>query len=330
MFEFLSHRRIQQQLETIKERFPRMSQFQSFEEIPERLRVTPCIRAWMAVGGRGFESIPDQYLCDSIIFQGIYTKRLLGFDASKIKTSRYKQMLIFSAWCHRSGLLNIPVVYLTQDALMTLSGFKNFPLDGVIGKPLYECLFDSHLANAMITRSSRSLRLLEEYPDRFDIDPESVKACILASAFCYGDVERSGTMPILEDMLRDGFWPGEHEHLFEQSVQPGVDWGLRPTGPLQAFSSKKVVSRCDPNARSSVLPLFTALFNTYPKDQVMSELAGSQDGCDFLFELYPESEILSYAKQDRRLRGALLERDLGGFSPHPSNPSLSGRPFNRR
>ena len=290
-----------------------MSQYESFDEIPERLRVAPCIRAWMAMGARGFESIPEKYLSDSVIFQGIYIKRLLGFDASKITTSRYKQMLIFSAWCHHSGIWQIPVVYLTQDALLQLADFRTHPLDSVIHKPLYESIFDSHLANAMITKSSGSLKLLEQYPGRFEIDPESVKASILTNAFCYEDVQRSGTMNILEEMLRDGFWPSDHEHLFEQSVMPGVDWGQRPKRPSEAFERRLIVSRCAPNARGQVLPLFTALFNTYPKELVMTELAVLKGGCDFLFDLYHEDEIREYAKQDRRLRGALLERDLGGF-----------------
>ena len=320
MFEFLSHRRIQQHLETIKERFPRMSQYQSFEEIPERLRVTPCIRAWMAMGARGFESIPEEYLCDSVIFQGIYTKRLLGFDASKIQTSRYKQMLIFSAWSHQSAVLAIPVVYLTPDALLQIADFKSHPLDVLINNPLYESIFDSTLANAMIKKSYLSLKLIQQYPGRFEIDSGSIRACILSSAFCYEEIQLSGKMYILEQMLEEGFWPSDHEHLFEQSVGPGVDWGLRPTGPLEAFLSRMVVSRCHPNAKACVLPLFTALFNTYPKDLVMSELGSSIEGCEFLFDLYPEDEIREYAKNDRRLRGALLERDLGGFDVVQTHP----------
>ena len=125
MFEFLSHGRIRQQLENLKERHPQMSQYQNFEDIPERLRVTARIRAWMAFGARGFEWIPERYLRDSMIFQGIYEKRLHDFSATAFKTARYKQMLLFSAWSHSSGACQIPLVYLTPSTLKALARLKN-------------------------------------------------------------------------------------------------------------------------------------------------------------------------------------------------------------
>ena len=174
-------------------------------------------------------------------------------------------------------------------------------------------IFDSGLANVMIAASPRNLRLLAQYPGRFDVNRESVITGILTDAFGFEYVEESGCMPILEDMLREGFWPGNHEHLVVQSMMSLVSWGDRPTGPLEALARRSSVILGVSKARNQVIPLFTALFNTYSKNLVMSELAGSLEGLDFLFEIYAEEEIRGHARHDRRLRGALLERDLGGY-----------------
>lgn len=165
----------------------------------------------------------------------------------------------------------------------------------------------------MIAASPRNLRLLAQYPGRFDVNRESVITGILTDAFGFEYVEESGCMPILEDMLREGFWPGNHEHLVVQSMMSLVSWGDRPTGPLEALARRSSVILGVSKARNQVIPLFTALFNTYSKNLVMSELAGSLEGLDFLFEIYAEEEIRGHARHDRRLRGALLERDLGGY-----------------
>lgn len=319
MYEFVTYDAVEKKLSRLMASNPQMEGYKIFEDIPESLRTTPCIRAWMAFRRHGF-CVPEEYVNDSIVFQGLYQDPLGIRNVYKHKTSRYRHMLIFSAYCHHQSIAYMPVVFLTKPLIDILKRFRTNPLGNLIHIETVESIFDSALVNYMVSTCPSNLRLLNKYPERFAIEDASVVSGIRTSAFCYGYVQDAGKLHILEDMLREGYWPGEDPKLARESEQPGVHWGARPSCPREAVERMMIVRCCHPNARSGVLPIFKALFNTYDTQQIIDELATSQDGINYLFENYPTDKIRVFAQNNRRLRGALLEHDLGGFTAQEPLP----------
>lgn len=110
---------------------------------------------------------------------------------------------------------------------------------------------------------------------------------------------------IVASMISRGYWPGRDDHYIHGLLQDGYNYMDRPGSILEA-AGKLISAR-----EKTVITLYKMYLLTNSMDNVVEDLHSTDPGLVILFDLYPESQLMRYAKSHPCVGARLLENGLG-------------------
>lgn len=248
----------------------------------------------MSMGGLGtFKRIPGELLTPALIENGaLSTCEMLEEIDCYVQGDPDKTFLALIAKGH--SFHSVHPALLTKE--MIEESYRQSPHDtirkrGSKGDRVY-ALYDTEL---MIKAVSEHITLLTDLDeDELRKIPDEVIAKSFSSDPGQGFVlERCGKFHILVEAVKDGLWPADMEPARPSNLRDAMAFRLQ----CNKFDLHKIIYL------NAYIAGFTAA--------EAAAVASSSEAKSLLLELYPTDELLKVFAGDRKMKGRIVEADLG-------------------
>jgi hypothetical protein len=284
-----------------------MSKYQAFEDIPEVLRGEGALVAWVSNKGH-LKLIPSAYRSERIFEASVIAKTDSLSFISPEETSQYEDLVVVALKRNPVQVRSLPDALLTEAFLIKACSFSI----GLIG--YIDWTFSkAHLATPKLIREVGAQSLIHAgelmanigYKARSMLDEEVLRKGIQHSIANLPILDKFHGRPLLEKMLREGFWYPETEKSIKFDLSNGRDYRKPPATPEEALSRLR-----EPTGAPFRI-LHSSVMKTFPIQDVIATLSRDAESLDVLFDLYTADELRPHLGLSRALRGRFLEQELG-------------------
>jgi hypothetical protein len=284
-----------------------MLKYQVFEDIPEFLRVEGALVAWIYARGH-LKFIPSAYRTEQIFEVSVIAEDDALSFISPEETSQYEELAIAALKRNPVQVRILPDAVLTE-AFLIKACSHSLAVIRYIDWPFEK----AHLATPKLIREvgAQSLihasELIESigYKARSMLDEEVLRKAIKHSIANLIRLDVFKGKPLLETMLREGFWYLEDEKSIKFELSNGRDYRKPPSTPEEALSRLR-----DPTGVPLRI-LHSQSLKAFPIQDVIATLSRDAESLDVLFDLYTADELRPHMGLSRALRGRFLEQEIG-------------------
>jgi hypothetical protein len=284
-----------------------MSEYKYFDDIPEEMRFEAALVAWLHGAGSLYD-IPLGYRTE-LIFEAAVT--LTQSALAYIRpgdTSRYEVLAFMAIQKHPRQIRFVAEDHLTEDfaikaCIQSIPVIRYIDWEGQHSAFVSQRLINEVGAASLIHASElvSAIGLMA----RDMLDDATLRAAIKESVADLIRLEDLEALPILEQMIHEGYWPPETDSSIQHHLSQGRDFRQAPATPGEALD------RLSATREAPFKILHRQVMKTFPIEQVIPVLGRDQESLDVLFSLYSEKELRLHMNLSRQLRGRLLEQAIG-------------------
>jgi hypothetical protein len=286
-----------------------MSTFETFQDIPQGLRGEAHLVGWLLECG-SLCDIPASYRTD-LIFEAAAAHESSALSQIKPEdTTHYEALALIALKRNPTQIKYVPAHILTEDFVIKACINSRGLIRQIVWSDDNEngVMVTKHLVNQIGSQSLiHACELVNAIgdEDRDLLTDESIRAAIKVSVADLIRLRDLGALPILQDMVDKGYWPPESDKTIQFDLSAGRDYRLRPATPAE------VLERLTGVMGLSYSILNTRVMKSFPIEDVITTLSQDQSSLDLLFKLYTADELRPHMRLSQRLKGRLLEEDLG-------------------
>jgi hypothetical protein len=283
-----------------------MRKFQAFGQIPESMRGEAHLVGWLLGSGR-LREIPAQYRSE-FIFEAAVTHELMALAHLKPEeTSQYEALALVAIKKNHAQLIQIPDEWQTRDFLIKACinnewvirqiDWKSNPLMAVTDD-LIRRIGSVSLIHAVELLVATNIHFANR------VDEEVIRTAIKHRVSDLHRLKEIDGLPILEKMVKEGYWPDASDVTIEFEYKKGRDYRQAPSNP------EEIRSRMEHGMGSSMTLLHDMSMRSFPIEDVIRTL-NDEGSLNTLFRIYKDSELRPHMKLSRALRGRFLEQEMG-------------------
>jgi hypothetical protein len=285
----------------------RMFVYRHFHEIPSFLLGEEPLVGWL-FGTGNFTAIPKQYVTEMILEVAVAHEPMALANIKPSETCQYEALALAGLKRNSAQIKFIPRKWRTEafiiKACVRYSSVIQHIDWGAEGRRLVTRNLVNQVGSASLVHAADLVQYIGQAA-RDLLEDESIRSaipCKVADLYLLLDLK---ALPVLQDMIKEGYWPPATDKTIEFDKSFGLDYRHRPASPAQA--AKKL---CKPMGVSYWL-LHSFAMKAFPIEDVISTLCDDHESLDLLFRLYEAEELRPYMGLSRQLRGRLLEDAIG-------------------
>jgi hypothetical protein len=284
--------------------------YSKFESVPEHLRDPEMAEIWMDYaikntghsGDLALEEITNTDLSlvsDSLRYKAISHNPRALLHIRPEHTPEYRELVLHCIGSSSFGFMLLDERFKTADLVHDV--FLRHPQRIDLRWNAQDWV-GQHLTPEMresLIQTSFSFALSVE----LEVTPDQWTHLLKTQPKGYLMLEEHDRLELLDLFLMEGHWP-----------DASVDYTFEPVSTAAEAAKHMLNSASEYRSKHETdhpgFLLYSAKLRRFPIKDVIKALS-KPETMDFLFMLYPESELRKHMRHDRALRGRLLEEDLG-------------------
>jgi hypothetical protein len=284
-----------------------MSNYTTFQSIPEELRGEAALVAWIYAKGH-LQFIPKAYRSEFIFEAAVIAENDALYFLGPEETSQYEELALIALKKNPHQIQKLAEEFFTE-------AFTIKACTQVIALIRYIDWSSTkvHLATPNLIRTVGSVSLIHAGElvatiggkARALLDEEVLRVAIKDSVANLLRLDALNARPILEKMLKEGFWYPETDSSIKLMLSNGRDYRKPPASPEEALF------RLLESSGEPFRILHRIMMKTFPIESVILTLSHDAHSLNFLFDLYSADELRPHTQLSRAMRGRLLEQEMG-------------------
>jgi hypothetical protein len=285
----------------------RMFEYRYFHEIPSFLLGEEPLVGWL-FGTGNFTAIPKRYVTEMILEVAVAHEPMALANIKPSETCQYEALALAGLKRNSAQIKFIPRKWRTEEfiikACVRYSSVIQHIDWGAEGRRLVTRNLVNQVGSASLVHAADLVQYIGQAA-RDLLEDESIRSAIKFKASDLYRLLDLGAANLLKDMVKEGYWPPacDDSVVFDKSFGP--HYRRRPASPAQALERL-----CYPMDVPYWMLHSNAML-AFPIEDVIAALSVDQRSLDILFRLYEPEALRPYVKLSARMKGRLLEQDMG-------------------